>query len=498
MARRRSRSPQPRSLPRQPLAERRPAATQPARYSALADLPEPDALLDHPAYQRALRYLYGLSAAPRSAAAIRADHPRKLPRMRRLLALLGDPHRRFPSVLIAGTKGKGSTAAMLASILRASGHRVGRYTQPHLVSYRERIWVDGDYISAADVVALVDEVQPLVATAQRQYPDDGQFTTFDVGTALAFAHFARANLDVAVVEVGVGGAHDSTNVLEPLVSAITPVSADHLATLGPTLMDVARQKAGVMRPGRRAAVAEQPPEVAAVLDAAICASGTAAVRLGQDWHWEPAGMPAGANPFRVHGPGGDYPGLRLPLLGTHQRANATLAVATARLLAAEGYTLPDGAVAQGLASTAWPGRIQRVPGHPDVIVDGAHNAASAASLHDTIADCLPRRPTVLVLGCTEDKDVAAIVGALAPLAHFVVATQSHHSRAALATAVATVAAAAGLDTEFIPNLASALETAARRCPEDGVVIVAGSLFLAGEALEYLGTARSSPQTPPQV
>src|SRR4051794_3182600 len=185
-------------------------------YTRLGDwgLPPADDTVADPAYRAALEYLYGLSATPRSTAAIRADQPRKLPRMRRLLALCGNPEQRFRAVLVAGTKGKGSTAAMLAAILGANSMRVGRYTQPHLVSYRERTWADGASISAEAVAGLTAELRPLVDTAEQQTPGLGHYTTFEVGTALSFMHFARSAVDLAVVEVGVGGTHDATNVLE--------------------------------------------------------------------------------------------------------------------------------------------------------------------------------------------------------------------------------------------------------------------------------------------
>src|SRR5581483_7623373 len=269
-------------------------------------LPPPDEAVADPVYRAALDYLYSFSGTPRTAAAIRADQPRKLMRMRRLLALCGAPQDSFPAVLIAGTKGKGSTAAMLAAMLSASGLRVGRYTQPHLVSYRERTWAAGSYVSAAEVAGLADELRPLVATAVRRAPDLGRYTTFEVGTALTFLYFARRQVDVAVVEVGVGGAHDATNVLDPLVSVIAPISADHLDTLGPTLADVAHAKAGILRAGRPAALGPQPPEAESVLRAETARLDAPAVWVGREWRWQPEGQPAGASAFTVAGPGVHY------------------------------------------------------------------------------------------------------------------------------------------------------------------------------------------------
>ena len=462
------------------------ATFRPERGSPLAGLPTPDALVRDEVYGRALDWLYGRSATPRTASEIRADHPRKLARMRALLDLWGTPQNAFPAVLVAGTKGKGSTAAMLASVLSAGGYRVGRYTQPHLVSYRERVWVGGAFVGIADVVRLVSEVQPLVEAAERQRPDLGRFTTFDVGTALAFAHFARADVDLAVVEVGVGGAHDATNVLEPLVSVITAISADHLATIGPTLTDVAREKAGILRGGRPAVLAEQVPQVRVVLERAAEAIGAGATWVGDSWRWEAHGEPAAASQFSIVGPGVRYADLSIPLLGRHQRANAAAAVAAAHAVGEHGFSVGAEAVGAGLAEVAWPGRIQLVGGAPAVVVDGAHNAASAATLRATIAECFGARETCLVLGCTAEKDLQALVSELVPLATVVLATRSRHLRAASAESVAAAVRDASGRADVVEHVEEAMHEAIARSGQNGLVVVAGSLFVAGEALEALG------------
>jgi dihydrofolate synthase/folylpolyglutamate synthase len=461
-------------------ARRPPLASQPP--TGAWALPPSDATVDDAAYLQALDYLYGFSATPRAAAAIRADRPRKLARMRRLLALAGNPQQRFPAVLVAGTKGKGSTAAMLAAILRSGGYRVGRYTQPHLVSYRERTWVDGEYIPAEAVVALARELRPLVEAAERETPALGDYTTFEVGTALTFLYFAGANLDLAVVEVGVGGAHDATNVLDPRVSVIAPISEDHLDTLGPTLADVARAKAGILRTGRPAAIGPQSAAVNRVLRAEARRLGVPVTWVGREWRWLPESAPAAASAFALVGPAARYSQLTLPLLGAHQRDNAALAAAAAHALGRTGLRVSDEAVATGLASVAWPGRIQVLPTVPTLVVDGAHNAASAAVLRDTLAACFADRAMTLVLGCTADKDLAAIATALVPAARQVIATRTHHPRAAPAETVAAAVRAAGADVAVAPHVAGALAAAAATTAADGLVVVAGSLFLAGEAL----------------
>ncbi|SRR5579884_477149 len=455
-------------------------------------LPPPDTAVSDPAYQAALAYLYGLSAVPRSPEAIRADWPRKLVRMRRLLALWGNPQEAYPTVLIAGTKGKGSTAAMLAAILQAAGWRVGRYTQPHLVSYRERIWANGTFIPCAAVAALATEVRPLVEESQRRWPLLGTYTTFEVGTALALTYFARVGVDLAVVEVGVGGAHDATNVLDPIASVITAISEDHLATLGPTLADVAREKAGVLRPGRPAFSARQPADAARVLHAVAASVGARLQWVGREWIWEPREPLAQGGRFAVRGPAVAYDQLTLPLLGWHQRENATLAIATAQALASVGRPVPEAAVARGLATLCWPGRIQVFPGPPPLVVDVAHNVESAERLRETLAECFPGRPIVLVLGCSADKDIAGIAARLAPLARVVIATRAQHPRAAPPAVIAAAARAAGAQVAEAPTTAQALARAWACCESTGLVVVAGSLFLAGEALEQLLDRLSPP------
>jgi dihydrofolate synthase/folylpolyglutamate synthase len=466
-----------------------PRRTRPAIRSPSIDwmLPTPDEVVSDADYRAALDYLYGLSATPRPAAAIRADQPRKLPRMRHLLTLAGEPQQRFPSILIAGTKGKGSTAAMLATTLQAGGLHVGRYTQPHLVSYRERVWVDGEHVPANMVATLAWELQPLVEAAQHMAPDLGRYTTFEVGTALALLYFAHANVDLAVVEVGVGGTHDATNVLDPLVSVVTPISADHLDTLGPTLADVARAKAGILRSGRPAAIGPQTKEVARVLRAEAARLGVPLAWVGRDWRWQPETTKPAAGSFTLLGPSARYDRLTLPLLGRHQRDNAAVTVAAVQALGNTGIQVAPDAIVRGLASVAWPGRIQVLPTTPPIVVDGAHNAASATVLRETVRECFPGRAITLVLGCTGDKDLAAIVDALVPTASHVVAARAHHPRAAPVEVVAAAAKAAGARVAAATSVAVAMVAAIADTPVDGLVLAAGSLFLAGEALAYAAT-----------
>jgi dihydrofolate synthase/folylpolyglutamate synthase len=447
--------------------------------------PAPDAASAEPAYQAALDFLLSLSRRPPARAAGRAH---KVERTRRLLGLLGEPQRCFESILVAGTKGKGSTTAMLAALLCAAGRRVGRFTSPHLVSFRERIWVNGRFLPAAELVAGAARLAPCIAELERRWPDLGPVTTFEAALALACDYFARQGCEVAAVEVGIGGTHDATNALEPRVSLITAISEDHRDVLGPTLAEIAAAKAGILRPGRPAISAPQIPAAAAVLAARASELATPLAWAGREWHWAPLGTPAAGAPFAVRGPAVACGPLVLPLLGRHQRDNATLAIAGAHALL--GGTLEPSAVAAGLRAVEWPGRAQLVPGAPPLLLDGAHNAASAAALRQTLDECFPDRARVLVLACSADKDSAGIVRALAPAVHAAVATMAPHERALPAAALAGLLHAAEVPARVVAEPAAAVATAARLAGDAGLVVVTGSLFLVGALLARFTDSRA--------
>ena len=442
--------------------------------------PAPDDHEPDSAYRAALRYLLDLSHRPYPRDAHRAH---KVARMRHLLQLLGNPQRGFASILVAGTKGKGSTTAMLAAILQATGRRVGRFTSPHLVSFRERIWADGRFVAASELTAYTHQLAPRITELEQRWPALGLVTTFEAALALACGHFAARGCDLAVVEVGIGGTHDATNALEPAASLITAISEDHLDVLGPTLADIATAKAGILRAGRSALSAPQPAPAEAVLTARARALGTPLAWVGREWQWEPVGTPAGRAPFAVYGPAIRYERLEVPLLGRHQRDNATLAVAGAHAVA--GDVLPSAAVAAGLRAVEWPGRAQLMPTAPPLLLDGAHNAASAAALRETLDECFPEVPRVLLLACSADKDASGIVNALATGAVGGVATATAHERALPPAALAAVMRDAGLSTTEAASVAEAWRAAAALAGRDGLVVATGSLFLVGELLGQL-------------
>jgi dihydrofolate synthase / folylpolyglutamate synthase len=379
------------------------------------------------------------------------DEQWKLGRTRALLDLAGAPDRNLRVALVAGTKGKGSTCAMLASILGAAGARCGLYTKPHLQTYRERIRVDGVAISKPDFDAEADRLRQLSPGLPA---DAGEPTTFEVTTGLALDYFARQSCTLAVVEVGLGGRLDATNATDPEVSVITSISYDHTAILGRTLGAIATEKAGILRPGRLALIAEQRPAARAALRAACR-------RVGATCETVP--------PLETD----------VPLAGQHQRQNAALAIAAARALVP---SLAHSAIEEGLQRLKWPGRFERVC--ENFILDGAHNGASALALAQTLRTRTHRKVT-FVLGINRDKDARAVVKPLVPLANCIIATQTRDNvRALEADDLGRLCRQLGARTEVEPSLEQALKRATDSARE--LICVTGSLLLVGQARAILG------------
>jgi dihydrofolate synthase/folylpolyglutamate synthase len=377
-----------------------------------------------------------------------ADEQWKLGRTRALLDLAGSPDKRMRVVLVAGTKGKGSTCAMLASILSGAGIRVGLYTKPHLQTYRERIRIDGRAIAEEEFEAAIERFRELSAKLP---PAAGEPTTFEVTTALALDEFARAGSEVAVVEVGLGGRLDATNATEPEVSVITSISYDHTAILGKTLGAIAAEKAGILRAERIALLAQQRP-------AAMLELKRACRRLGTD--------------CRVVAPLVEA----VPLQGEHQRQNGALAVTAARTLA----NVDDATVTRGLTQLTWPGRFEVV--HGRIVLDGAHNGASAEALATTLCSFAKGRDIALVVGINRDKDANAVLRPLLAVASKVIATQARDNRRALdASELAKRCRRMHPDVTVETDVSKALAHA-----WDGVVCVTGSLMLVGQARATLG------------
>ena len=405
--------------------------------------------------------------------------------IRRLLAVMGNPERSFLSIHVAGTNGKGSTCAMIESILRAHGLRTGLYTSPHLVRFHERIRVAGEPVSDVDLerlLALADEADVRSAKAA----GDRECTFFELATAMAFRHFADAGVQVAVIEVGMGGRWDATNTLQPMVGVITPVALDHMEYLGNDFASIASEKAGILKSGVRAVCSDQDPEARRVIE-------DEARRLGVQIRWTSdhvrvsarKAMPIG-QAFDVESDSITYGRLTTPLSGPHQVSNtATAILAVEAFFEALGREPDPAIVKRGLAATRWPGRCQQVSDHPPVIVDGAHNPAGAAVLNATLAEMFPGRKGVFVISALVDKDFPGILSALRGRIGSAFAVMLSGERARTAADLKAVLVAAGISAQVMP-LPDALTAARRLAVEQGTyVCVTGSLFLIGDVLSLL-------------
>ena len=438
-------------------------------------------------YQQALDYIYSFidyEVVPRLA---RNAANYDLRRVDELLARIGNPQLKARSVHIAGTNGKGSVAAMVASALSASDYTTGLYTSPHLNSLNERIRVNSELISDEELIALVERLKPEVE-AVNQKATYGRLTTFEFLTALAFAHFEQEGAEFQVLEVGLGGRLDATNVINPEVCIITSISPDHTDVLGNTLAEIAVEKAGIIKPSSIVVTSPQPDEVAEVIEKTCRCLGAQLITVGSDVTWQGLGFGLDRQLLRVEGRRGDYE-LSIPLLGQHQLDNAATAVAALEVLADKGFNISKESITNALARVSWPGRLQILSRHPLVVVDGAHNIDSARGLKQSIEQYFDFDRAILVIGASCDKDIAGIVSELFSLFDKVIVTRSRHPRAmALAPLVAEFAKH-GVEAQVVEDVPSALSRALALAGGKDLLCVTGSLFVVAEAIEQ--TARLS-------
>ena len=425
-------------------------------------------------YGQVLRYIYRFTDYEKRGFAAYAPEFYSLERVRKLLSLLGDPQDSFESVHIAGTKGKGSTAAMIESVLRAGGRRTGLYTSPHLHTFRERIQVSGDLIPESGVVRLVEQMRPHIARVP-------EVTTFEVMTALALAWFAEQGVEWCVLEVGLGGRLDATNVVTPAVAVITSISYDHMAVLGDTLSQIAAEKAGIIKPGVPVVSAPQVDEALAVIQETCEQQGTPLTLVGRDWTWSAGSADLEGQAFRIYHGGQTLDGLWLPLLGEYQLVNATTAVATLALLQERGLALPTGAIQEGLRRVYWPGRLQILGREPFVVTDSAHNGDSARKLMAALRRYLPYRDLIVVLGMSADHATPQVLEAMLSGATKAIATRARHPRAADPAWLQDRAAELGFQMEVSSSVAEALELGLALAGAEDLVCCTGSVFVAAEA-----------------
>jgi len=403
-----------------------------------------------------------------------------LRRVDELLSLLGNPHRKAGSIHITGTNGKGSVAVMIAAALAAAGYKTGLYTSPHFHTWRERIRVDGELISEDEMARLVTELMPRVE-AVNEKATYGKLTTFEFLTALAFSYFGQKGVKFQVLEVGLGGKFDATSVITPLVSVITPISFDHTDVLGSTLREITAEKCGVIKPDSIVISAPQPPEAAGVIKDVCRQRRAGLITVGKDVTWRGLSFALDGQRLRVQGRI-SYE-LFLPLLGDHQLVNAATAVAALEVLADKGFDIPRESVAKGLEQVSWPGRFQILRRRPLLVVDGGHNIGAARSLTQSIKQYLDFERAILVMGTSQDKDIASLVAELAPLFDQVIVTRSGHPRALPPAPLAAAFARHGIKVQLTADVPSALSLALSLAGEKDLVCVAGSLFVVAEAME---------------
>jgi len=460
-------------------------------------------------YQQTLDYIYSFVDYGLKSRYKYSPETFDLTRMRTVLARLGDPQRRFPSVHVAGTKGKGSVAAMSASILRAAGFRVGLYTSPHLNDFCERLQLDGAPISHDALAELTTELRPL-------FDSTPGITTFEITTALAQQWFASQAVNLAVFEVGLGGRLDATNVLYPNVCAITSISYDHVQLLGKTLREIAEEKAGIIKPGVPVVCAPQHPEALERI-AAIAREHGARLRLvGRDWSFERESFSPHSQWFRVEPSAalrdeigewneGSAARFEIPLLGFHQVENAMVAIGLAQELRAQraqrvqSFDISVEAIRRGLKDVVWPGRFEIVADAQHgktIILDCAHNRDSAAKLAATLRELYPDARPLLLFGASDDKDVSGMLAELLPFASRVVTAKADHPRASdpsrLAELVAAVSAESGVARSVNVSHTVGSALAEVQAAAEPFILITGSIFLVADVREKLISLSNAP------
>jgi dihydrofolate synthase / folylpolyglutamate synthase len=438
-------------------------------------------------YESALKFLFSQTDYEQM---LRVRYNRdtfSLDRMRNLMKALGDPQKEIRTVHIAGTKGKGSTCTMLAGMLQACGHKVGLYTSPHIMDVRERIQVNGEMISQAALTRLICRVEPLIETMIADKP-----TFFEIFTAMAFCHYLDEQVDVAVIETGLGGRLDSTNVLEPAVCGLTSISKDHMHQLGSTLSKIAAEKGGILKANIPAVSVPQVPEAKRVLKRIARDTKTTLMFTGEDIEFSyrvESSRTAGCHTrICLTTPRSRFEHLPVPLLGEHQALNCGLALALLDELKNQGMRIDDKAAMQGLAGVYLPGRMEMISQDPRILVDGAHNAASMHALMRAIGQHIPYDSMVMIFGCAADKDIPGMMAEIASGADKVIFTQAtNNPRASKARELADLyEEATGRVGQVTGCFGDALSVARSAVSREDLICVCGSFCLVGEAKAILG------------
>jgi dihydrofolate synthase / folylpolyglutamate synthase len=432
-----------------------------------------DDKIPNPEYREALNFLYSFVDYERDSKWKYTESHFDLARITSLLEALGSPHRHGWFVHVAGTNGKGSVSAMIASALRESGLKTGLYTSPHLITFRERIRVNGRLITQEEVVVGVNRLR-------RPAEKEGGLSFFDVWTALAFDHFARSKVDAAVIEVGMGGRLDSTNVIIPAVSVITAISMDHRGKLGNSAAEIAAEKAGIIKPGIPVISAPQDEDVAKVLRKKALETGSEMLLVGSEVDFEKVN-----GGIRFHGRQWEIDRVLIPLHGSFQYENAAAALASLESLASQGYPVTPETARKGIEHVRWPGRLDTLSTCPEVVVDGACNIDAMRTVSKYVKERSPHERTVAVVGICKDKDVEQVLEILGEAASRIVLTQANNPRAMTVEEMAPLLPE-NVNFFAVPDPVQAVKEAVLQAGPQGLVIVTGSLYLVGEVMRHYG------------
>ncbi len=423
-------------------------------------------------YNQALDWLYSFVDYSLKHISELAKADFNLERMFALMEELGNPQNQYSILHVAGTKGKGSVCALCAAALQAAGLRAGLYTSPHLVDYCERIQMNGDPIPHVDLVELVEEIKPSVARIPK-------LTTFEITTALDFMWFAKQKVDAAVIEVGLGGRLDATNIVKPDVSVISSLSYDHMAVLGNTLAEIAREKAGIIKGRVPVVSAPQSAEALEVIEEIAKERNAPITLVGREVTFKTGKHTLKGQTIFVEGQKSKVE-LNIPLLGLHQAENAAVASAALWIWNDRGVDVKDGAIQEGFAHVKWPGRFEVMRRDPPVVIDSAHNRDSARRLKLTLDEYFPDWPVILIFCALEDKDIPGMLAELKPRLELVLATRADHPRAPSVDWIADQVSQAGIPVEAVVPSSAALERSLELAGQRALVLSAGSVAFAGE------------------
>jgi dihydrofolate synthase/folylpolyglutamate synthase len=426
-------------------------------------------------YQQALDYLYSYIDYSLMGAKAIADAEFNLDRVFALVDLLGNPQQAYPSIHVAGSKGKGSVSVLCASALQAQGYKVGLYTSPHLHVFEERIQIDRKMISRSELIALVEEIKPYVDAVPK-------LTTFEIQTALAFWYFARQKVDVAVIEVGLGGRLDATNVIVPRVSVITALFLEHTLILGDTLSEIAAEKAGIVKPGVPVVLSPQEEEADRVVARIAAQNASPLIRVAREYGHELVSETLEGQTFilRVNKTK-QQTQLQIKLLGSYQIENAVAAYAALQVFRDQGVSISEDAIKHGFSTATWPVRFEIIGHKPPVILDAAHTPEAAEMLHHTVDVLFPGIPVVLVFGVSSDKKVKDMLSVLLPNTRQIIFTQSSHPRAMDVDTLMGIDLPFDLPIKAVQSVDRAMKDALEIAGDKAIVLVTGSIFVAADA-----------------